>query len=269
MNWLDYLPKFQPQEVRPNNATYWERDDCAINAIVNSISSQIFKLTGVQPDLSVRFLATVSKTNYPGEYPTPPWYGNTVANVFNALFKYGICTNATWPTDVSVPNPTFYATPSPEAYQEALAWRVLWLPQLISGIQASQVPTALLKAPLATEIVIGSPTDDPATGTPHLVEQLTATQYADSILGQPQVKSFTQPPISYSQVIINFINPMIIYQHQGSATLYFAVGSILIPFATDYNIYLANFANSPVIQLSDTEFAKFTIATNLAVKSLT
>lgn len=233
MDWINWLPKFQPQEVRPNNGTYWERDDCTASATIDSIASQIFKITGVNPDLSVRFLATVSKTNYPGETPTPPWYGNSVGQVFQALLKYGVCTNSTWPTDVSVNDPTFYANPSSEAYAEALAWRHQWLPQLISGIQASQIPTALLKAPLLTEIVLGSPTDNPATGTPHLVEQLNTTQYADSILGQPQVKTFQQPPINYSQLIITPMNQTSVVLSKDGKTVY-----LCTPIAMDWANFL-------------------------------
>ena len=261
-------PIFQVQENKPDNASYIETDACTSFAITNSIASQILRMTGVDPNLSPRYVAKLSNTGYPGENPPPNTYGNSVQNVYNAILTYGMVTNDDWPTANITSDDEFFTPIPQDVIQKGRLWLKKWALQPLKSLEAIQVPNALKTAPVVTEIVIGSPTDDPKTGTPHLVCQLTPTTYFDSIWGQPAVKTFQQPPINYSSVIVNFKNMQPIYQQQGSPTLYFAVGSILIPFATDYAIYQQNFANSPVIILNSMQFAQFTVATGLAVKSL-
>jgi len=51
-----------------------------------------------------------------------------------------------------------------------------------------------------------------------------------------------------------------IFQHSGDATLYFAVGDVLVPFTSDFPTFQVDFASNPIIVLPDTEFAKFKIA---------
>lgn len=59
---------------------------------------------------------------------------------------------------------------------------------------------------------------------------------------------------------------MIVYKKTGEATLYFAVGNVLIPFATDYASYLKEFGQAVVVELPVGEFIKFKVASELKVK---
>jgi hypothetical protein len=42
---------------------------------------------------------------------------------------------------------------------------------------------------------------------------------------------------------------MIVYKQKGNPTLYFAVGNVLIPFATNYQDYLVDFAQATIVEL--------------------
>lgn len=221
-------PIYQSQEGRPNNSTYIETDACCSFATVNAIASQILKITGVDPNLSPRYVAKLSNTGYPGENPPPNYYGNTVQNVYNAIKTYGLVSNDLWPTTITS-DAEFYA-PIP---QDVIEQGRLWLKKWALGELLSVSPGKVSVAPLITEIVIGSPTDDPATGTPHMVCQLTPTTYLDSIWGEAPVKSFTQAPINYSQIIIMPENQTTVGLLKDGKTVV-----KIVPIATDWPNFL-------------------------------
>ena len=62
-------------------------------------------------------------------------------------------------------------------------------------------------------------------------------------------------------------NNMITYKKVGEAAVYFAVGTKLIPFATTWEDYLVDFEDAALIELTEAEFSKFTIAQAVEVKS--
>lgn len=66
------------------------------------------------------------------------------------------------------------------------------------------------------------------------------------------------------QPIINNIL-MAIIKKQGEGTLYAQAGDLLVPFETDFPTYQVDFANAKIIELSPTEFAKFKIASAVAL----
>ena len=53
---------------------------------------------------------------------------------------------------------------------------------------------------------------------------------------------------------------MIVYKKTADATLYFACGNVLIPFATDYASFLKDFAQAVILELPDSEFLKFKVS---------
>lgn len=59
---------------------------------------------------------------------------------------------------------------------------------------------------------------------------------------------------------------MLIYKKQADDTLYFAVGSKLVPFASSYEVFLKDFKDAVVIELPPDEFLKFKLASFLVVK---
>ena len=58
---------------------------------------------------------------------------------------------------------------------------------------------------------------------------------------------------------------MITIKKQGEPAIYGLVSDIIIPFATDYNTYLVDFADAKVIEVSPTEFAKFKLASAVQI----
>lgn len=60
---------------------------------------------------------------------------------------------------------------------------------------------------------------------------------------------------------------MTIIKKQGEATLYIAAGEILIPFNTSFEIYQKDFAAAKIVELPAVEFAKFTVAAGVAIKT--
>jgi len=60
---------------------------------------------------------------------------------------------------------------------------------------------------------------------------------------------------------------MITYKKVGETAVYFAVGTKLIPFATTWEDYLIDFEDAVLVELSEAEFSKFTIAQAVEVKS--
>lgn len=61
--------------------------------------------------------------------------------------------------------------------------------------------------------------------------------------------------------------PMYVFQLQGDATLYFAVGKVLVPFANSYQAFLADFKDAIIVKLPYDEFAKFKVAQTNVVKA--
>ena len=84
-----------------------------------------------------------------------------------------------------------------------------------------------------------------------------------TIFGGPPAKIMYQ-----TNIIINNLPMQPIYQVEGSQTLYFACGGVLIPFDTTFPLYQQTFGQNPVIILTAAQFAQFTVASGLAVKSL-
>lgn len=111
--------------------------------------------------LSPRFLAAVSHTTT---------QGNSYQAVFNAIEQYGICTEDIWPLPFgnSWTWADFYASPSVEAYKEAM-----WLKEQFNiSFQANIGADNLVSAPLWTEVNLGY--------TTHSVEQINPTTELDS-----------------------------------------------------------------------------------------
>ena len=88
--------------------------------------------------------------------------------------------------------------------------------------------------------------------------------YFDSY--DPWLKITTQQPTSTLTLVIKPQPNSMVYKKQGEATLYFGVGTVLIPFATDCQSLLKEFPTTPVIELTSAEFAKFKVAAELKVK---
>lgn len=155
-DWTGYLGQSESQHSQACDSFA-----CVSFSAVHCLESQIQFLTGQVVKLSPRFLAAVSHTTTEG---------NSFQAVFNAIIQYGICTEDTWP----VPFGTawtwaeFYATPSAEAYKEALFFKN----QFIIALQANTSPVALSSAPLWVEVNLGY--------TTHAVEQINTTTELDS-----------------------------------------------------------------------------------------
>lgn len=62
-------------------------------------------------------------------------------------------------------------------------------------------------------------------------------------------------------------NDMIILKQKGQPALYVSAGNILLPFATDFETYKKDFGSAIIVELEPSEFAKYKIATALAIKS--
>ena len=61
--------------------------------------------------------------------------------------------------------------------------------------------------------------------------------------------------------------PFPVYKKVGQGTLYARIGNVLTRISTDWNTYVGNYGSAvPIIELSDVDFAMFTIATTLSVK---
>ena len=65
--------------------------------------------------------------------------------------------------------------------------------------------------------------------------------------------------------IINTIN-MTMIKKQGEPTIYAEFGDVLVPFNTTWEVYKTDFESAKIIELSPTEFAKFKIASAVAIK---
>jgi hypothetical protein len=138
-----------------------DSEACLSFSACHVLESQGLFLTGFMQPLSPRFLAAVSHTTMAG---------NTYEAVYNAILKYGICIEATWP--IPAGNDwtwdEFYATPPPEAYNEAKAWLNTHSVEFVTDCAESLLTTA----PLWTEVNLGY--------TTHGIEQLNTTQELDS-----------------------------------------------------------------------------------------
>jgi hypothetical protein len=71
------------------------------------------------PRLSPRFIGAVAGTNQ---------QGNSLQVVLDAVRKYGVCSNQTWPWDRNTETTitTYYVAPSAQAYAEAAEWNNLF-----------------------------------------------------------------------------------------------------------------------------------------------
>ena len=155
-DWSGYIGLSESQHSQACDS-----EACVSFSACHVLESQIQFLTGQLVKLSPRFLAAVSHTTSAG---------NSFQAVFNAILQYGICTEDTWP----IPAGTawtwdeFYATPSSEAFAEAL-----WFKQQFTiALQANIGPQSLVSAPLWTEVNLGY--------TTHAVEQINASTELDS-----------------------------------------------------------------------------------------
>ncbi len=81
--------------------------------------------------------------------------------------------------------------------------------------------------------------------------------------------------VDYDNGYFGYFNPQpfykketsqVVYKELNKPVLYFPVGSVLIPFATDYTSYLEDFADAVVVELPASEFKKFKVANKLKVK---
>lgn len=60
---------------------------------------------------------------------------------------------------------------------------------------------------------------------------------------------------------------MITYKKQDESAIYAAVGTKLIPFATDWETYQKDFQEAVIVELSPEEFANFAIAQSVVLKT--
>lgn len=66
------------------------------------------------------------------------------------------------------------------------------------------------------------------------------------------------------ELILNYkqgASPMIVYKKVGEATLYMAVGNVLVGYASDYPTFQAEFPGAVIVELPAEEFAKFKVST--------
>ena len=61
---------------------------------------------------------------------------------------------------------------------------------------------------------------------------------------------------------------MTIIKKQGSGTLFAQVGDVLIPFNTTFDMYQVDFSTAKIIELTPTEFAKFKVASKVAITKI-
>ena len=230
-DWTSVAPPWETQYSIPNHL---DAQDCTSESFVHIVEM----LQGNTMRYSPRALAKMS-----GNTPN----GNTWGNVINAACLYGLIPYALWPTPDTFTWAEYYADIPAEIQKQAV--RVI----------AQTIPPNLNESPLWT--ILQFPT------TTHSVAQINQTQYFDSETGAP-IKTIAQPIVVQASIKLlpNKMQP--IYQLQGQPALYFAVGSVLIPFATDFTLYQQTFATNPIIQLTQGQFEQFSVAPNLAVKSL-
>ena len=57
----------------------------------------------------------------------------------------------------------------------------------------------------------------------------------------------------------------LIYKQQGHSALYFPLGNTLISFATDYDLYLKEFGDAQITDLTPGEFFKFKVASTVHI----
>lgn len=155
-DWSGYLGVSESQ-----HSLECDTEACVSFSACHVLESQIQFLTGQKVKLSPRFLAAVSHTTT---------QGNSFQNVFNAILKYGICTEDTWPIPPGLEWTwaDFYATPSPAAYKEAL-----WFKQQFTvTFQANNATPQLASAPGWPEVNLGY--------TTHAVEQINVNTELDS-----------------------------------------------------------------------------------------
>lgn len=163
-NWVQY-----PGVSESQHSLACDCFACVLFSGTHCLESQIQLLTGQQIKLSPRFWAANAKVSQ-------SLGGTTYENAWQALLKYGICTEETWPLPSEVDSnglPTwtwdeFYQSPPVAAYQEAARFLQQWNLDVIFDCS----PSALTTAPLWTEVNLGS--------TTHGVEQLNTTQELNS-----------------------------------------------------------------------------------------
>ena len=266
-DWTPFCPTDGDRQ-ESQSAPIVETNGCMAFANVHCAEIQEREIFGFENDYSEQAVYVLSGTN--------PKTGNDATTVVNAIKNYGLIKTSILPEPVNFTLAQFTAPIDPKI----VATGQQWLNQrtIESGSIASnggQPLTDLTPAlnclndfpPLIT-IDLNVDSTGPNDHQFHEVVLLNDKgDYFDSY-GQ-LIKNLGSLKVYYvNKLKIKFKNMNPIYKLQGSATLYFAVGTILIPFATDYAIYLQNFANSPVIELTQAQFNQFTIATKLAVKSL-
>lgn len=66
---------------------------------------------------------------------------------------------------------------------------------------------------------------------------------------------------------VGYLRKYMVYKKQGDGTLYFAVGDVLIPFASTYEDFLADLKDAIVVELSANEFLRLRQAKKLVVKA--
>lgn len=215
-----------------------------------SLCNYIFCNTGWLP--SMVDLARISDLSNPNN--------ERASVVLAAANNTGLTAYANCPLPVPFTIPAFYGNPSN-------------VPRI--KLNLTLRPPASTDAYLWTQLQWGSNLAQP---TNHMVVMINdgSGNFIDSESGG-QIKNINKPTIFggppakiiwQSAITINNLPMNPIYLQEGSSTLYFGVGSVLIPFSTDYALYQQNFGQNPVITLTAAQFAQFSVATGIAVKSL-
>jgi hypothetical protein len=77
--------------------------------------------------------------------------------------------------------------------------------------------------------------------------------------------NFIDPDEFFIDRTKNKYSNMVTYKKYGEAPIYVLVGSILIPFATSFNVYEKEFKDAKLITLPKEDFKKYTVSTSVKI----
>lgn len=249
-DWTPYLPPGEWQ--RSLTSPIADTMSCVTYSALNSIETQEKFLTGQQVDYADRWTAKRSGTTEDG---------NRLSNVAETIRQEGLVLESEYP-DSDYHSWAEYMKNIPEPLSSQLLakgkkWLAKWeIKYEWVAVNKTSFLHELQHAPL--QIVI------PGHAVLNFYSPNDVIKYFDSY--EPFLKQTYYANVQDAlKIVLTLKKKMIIYKQKGNPTLYFPVGTILVPFSTDYVTYLKDFSAATIIELDTGEFIKFKVASGVQV----
>jgi hypothetical protein len=253
-NWRPFLPPGEWQKFgdwsAPGSVSF-DSMACVTFSLLNCLETQEFFLTGKKVNYSDRWIAKMSNTTKDGNY---------LYLVADAVRKYGLVLESSWPVPATLTWDAYYATPDPATMQKLLLEGQQWLTTHQFAYEwlttsLNDILKHLKHTPL--QVVI------PGHAIENFFEESEVVNYFDSY--SPFEKQTTRGKlldVLKPLLTIKRGDIMFIYHKQSDQnTQYVLTGDTLIGFGDlpAYQKFVSGKTFTQV-ELSDTEFAKFPVS---------